>query len=49
MEGECPPELTDQDSHVVSVLEQFTVQVDGNRLTLGASGNLGLSYTAEAE
>lgn len=48
-EGECPAELTGQDDHVVSVLEgEFTVEVVGNRMTLGASGNLGLSYTAEA-
>jgi heat shock protein HslJ len=48
--GDCPAELTGQDDHVISVLEgEFTVQVEGNHLTLGASGNLGLSYTAEAE
>jgi heat shock protein HslJ len=50
MEGECSAELASQDGHVVTVLEgEFTVRVDGNRLTLGASGNLGLGYTAEAE
>jgi heat shock protein HslJ len=48
-EGECPAELTSQDGHVVSVLEgEFTVEVDGNRMTLGASGNQGLGYTADA-
>jgi heat shock protein HslJ len=48
-DGECPAELTSQDDHVVSVLEgEFTVEVAGNRMTLGASGNQGLGYTAEA-
>lgn len=48
MAGECSAELASQDDHVVSVLgDGFTVQVDGNRLMLGASGNLGLGYTAE--
>jgi heat shock protein HslJ len=50
MAGECSAELASQDSHVVTVLEGgFTVQVAGNRLTLGSSGNEGLSYTAETE
>jgi hypothetical protein len=48
--GECPAELASLDSHVVTVLEgEFTVEVVGNRLTLGAAGNLGLGYTTEAE
>ena len=48
--GECSAELTGQDDHVISVLEgEFTVRVEGSRLTLGAAGNLGLSYTAELE
>jgi heat shock protein HslJ len=43
--GECPPELTRQDSDVVSVLESgFTATVDANRLTLMAPGGEGLSY-----
>lgn len=50
MEGECSAELTAQDSHVVTLLgDGFTVQVEGNRLTLGSTGNQGLGYTAEAE
>lgn len=49
MNGECSAELAAQDSHVVTVLgDGFTVQVDGNRLTLGASGNQGLGYMADA-
>lgn len=50
MAGECSAELAAQDSHVVTVLgDGFTVQVEGNRLTLGSAGNQGLGYTAEAE
>jgi heat shock protein HslJ len=43
--GECPPELTRQDSDIVSVLESgFTATIDANRLTLMAPGGEGLSY-----
>ena len=50
MEGECSAELATQDGHVVTVLgDGFTVVVEGNRLTLGASGNQGLGYAAETE
>jgi heat shock protein HslJ len=49
MEGECSADLAAQDSHVVTVLgDGFTVQIEGNRLTLGAFQDQGLGYTAEA-
>lgn len=48
MDGrECPPDLAAQDSHVTSVIgDGFTidVSVDGQILTLGASGGIGLQY-----
>ncbi len=44
-DGECPAELARQDGHVVEVLgDGFTVQIDGDRLTVTSRGNLGLSY-----
>lgn len=44
-EGDCTRELEGQDSHVVSVFEGgFTVEIDGDRLTLTAAGNEGLVY-----
>ena len=46
-DGECPDDLFDQDSHVVSVLEgPFQVEVDGQSLTLTRSGGEGLTYRA---
>jgi len=46
----CPPELADQDGHVTSVLgDGFSATIDGDRLTLTASGGLGLSYSAAVE
>jgi heat shock protein HslJ len=47
MEGECPPELADQDGHVVGVLEGFRAAVDGQTLTLTGDGGEGLVYRAE--
>lgn len=45
-EGECAAELQQQDSHVISVLESgFTVEIEGNRMTITAPGDEGLSYT----
>lgn len=44
---ECPPDLAAQDSHVTSVIgDGFTVDVsvDGQILSLGASGGIGLQY-----
>lgn len=47
-QGACDPDLTGQDNHVVSVLEgTIRVDIEGNRLTLTASGGEGLSYLAE--
>jgi heat shock protein HslJ len=43
----CPPELTGQDDHVVSVLgDGFRAAVDGQRLTLTSTGAEGLGYLA---
>lgn len=47
-EGECPDDLSSQDSHVISVLGGlFRAEVDGQRLTLTQSGGEGLTYRAE--
>ena len=47
-DGECSPELTSQDNSVISVLEGgVTVTIDGDRLTITASGGEGLSYRTE--
>lgn len=47
-EGECPPELQEQDSHVVSVLgDGFTAAVSRHELTLTSTGGQGLVYTAD--
>ncbi len=46
--GECPEDLFDQDSQVISVLEgPFQAAVDGQSLTLTRSGGEGLTYRAE--
>jgi heat shock protein HslJ len=45
---ECLPELTDQDGHVVSVLEEFRAEVDGQVLTLKGARSEGLIYRAAA-
>ncbi|WP_129667204.1 META domain-containing protein [Phytoactinopolyspora endophytica] len=45
-EGECPEDLRDQDSHVVSVIEGFRARVDGDTLTLTSQGGQGLIYRA---
>jgi heat shock protein HslJ len=46
-EGECTAQLERQDGHVVGVLEGgFTVDIDGDRLTLTAAGEQGLVYRA---
>ncbi len=47
MYGECPADRADQDSLVVGVLgDGFRAEVDGDRLTLTASGS-SLDYVAE--
>lgn len=45
-EGECAADLQAQDDQVVSVLERFTVAIDGSRLTVSAAGSRGLLYRA---
>ncbi len=44
-DGECDRGLSEQDSHVISVLEgPYTAHVEGETLTLTGSGNEGLVY-----
>lgn len=48
-EGECPADLWEQDSQVVSVVgDEFRAAVDGDRLTLTSMGGDGLGYLAES-
>jgi heat shock protein HslJ len=45
--GVCAPESETLDGLIISVLESgFTVEIDGNRMTLMAPGDEGLSYAA---
>ena len=47
-DGECPNELWEQDSLVVTVVgDEFRAEVDGDRLTLSSMGGDGLVYRAE--
>lgn len=47
-QGDCDPDLTDQDSLVVTVLgDGFRAEIDGDRLTLTSVGGDGLTYVAE--
>jgi heat shock protein HslJ len=47
--GDCPADLQTQDSSVLTVLEGgFSVEIDGNTLTLSISGDEGLIYRADA-
>ncbi|HUF94996.1 MAG TPA: META domain-containing protein [Acidimicrobiia bacterium] len=47
-DGECPDDLFDQDSQVISVLEgPFQAEVDGQSLTLTRSGGEGLTYRSD--
>lgn len=47
---ECPPELAEQDGHVVQVLgDGFRAEVDGSRLTLSSTGDVGLVYVARPD
>lgn len=39
--GQCDPDLVDQDDHVVGTLETFTVAIDGDRLTLATTRGTG--------
>lgn len=47
--GECPSELTEQDSRVIGALEGgFRVEIEDDRMTTWVSGDEGLVYRAEA-
>jgi hypothetical protein len=47
-EGECPEDLAQQDSHVVTVLgDGFRAVVDDRTLTLTSLGEQGLVYRDE--
>ncbi|MEA1903055.1 MAG: META domain-containing protein [Actinomycetota bacterium] len=47
-EGDCPSDLTEQDSRVISALEGgFRVEIDGDRMTTWVAGDEGLAYSAE--
>lgn len=47
MEGECPPVGSDLDGRIVTVLgDGFSVEIDGQRLTITAAGGIGLSFRA---
>ncbi len=47
-DGECPSDLTRQDSLVVTVVaDEFRAEVEGDRLTLTSMGGDGLVYRAE--
>lgn len=44
-DGDCPPELADQDGRVIGVIEgPFTVAIEGSTLTITSSGNQGLVF-----
>ena len=46
--GECPAELEEQDNHVVTVLgDGFRVTIEGETLSVIASGGQGLTYRSE--
>lgn len=48
-DGDCGADVASQDGQVISALEGgFTVQIEGDRLTLTGSGGDGLSYRAES-
>jgi heat shock protein HslJ len=48
MEGECPADLSEQDSTVVSALEGgIRVAIDGDTMTTWTAGDQGLIYRAE--
>ncbi len=48
-EGECTPELEEQDNLVVTVLgDGFRAAIEGDTLTLSSAGNEGLVYKSES-
>jgi hypothetical protein len=47
-EAECPAALSEQDSHVVSVIgDGFVPSIEGDLLTLLDPGGVGLVYRAQ--
>ena len=47
-EGQCPPELQQQDGHVLGVLgDGFTADVEAQSLTVFSRAELGLQYSAK--
>ncbi|MDQ3618859.1 MAG: META domain-containing protein [Actinomycetota bacterium] len=49
-EGNCPPDLQDQDNYILGVLgDGFTAEIEGQSLTVFAKAELGLHYVAEPE
>ena len=49
-EGDCPPDLQDQDNYILGVLgDGFTAEVEEQGLTVFAKAELGLHYVAEPE
>lgn len=47
LQGECDAELSDQDSHIVEVMEGgFRAEVDGDTLRITSRGGTGLVYVA---
>ena len=46
-DGECSADLETQDRHVLGVLDQPIVAIEGNRLTLSRPDGTGLGYLAE--
>jgi heat shock protein HslJ len=47
-DGDCPAELTGQDTAVISALEDgFRIEVDGSQMTTRTSGGEGLVYRAD--
>lgn len=48
-EGECPDELVEQDTRVISALEAgFRVEIEENRMTTWVAGDEGLVYRADS-
>jgi len=45
--GDCPSDLEDQDTQVVTVLGSFRATVEGETLTLTSPGSMGLRYRGE--
>ena len=49
-QGDCPPGLQEQDSHILGVLgDGFTAEIEEQSLTVFAKAELGLNYIAESK